>query len=671
MRSVLAFGAALLAALAACAQPAKVTVDDLMRVRSIMDARISPSGELVAYVVSTPSMAKNAHEAALFVVPARGGEPRRLAEDTKIFTPRVPAPRLRFSPDGGSVSFLGQAGDKPQVFAVPVSGGPARALTSAPEGVTAYEWSPDGRSLACLSRDPAPAEEERRRKDNTYVMRAGVPDAAARLWIHPLDGSAARPLTPADRYVDSFSWSPDGSELVYAAAPVSGFAAQYQSRLFAVKAAGGPARPVVDRPGMNTMPQWSPDGRLVAFVTTNGGTDLMASRGLAVADARGSSPARSYGIGDAWVSDIVWARDSRSVYVLTNDGTFAQGRDMFDQPLVRVVLDTGRAERALGGVNFSPSLSRDGGVLAYRSAASRAMGDVFVRDLKTGRVSKLTDVNPELSGFELGDLTAVSWRSFDGKEIWGLLLMPSRWPSGRKAPLIVYVHGGPGGGFTWGLFPQFMQTVGQVDAYPTAALAGDGFAVLFPMPRGGAGYGEAGQRMIVNSWGEGDYRDIMAGVDDLVAKGIADPERLGVMGASYGGYMTDWIVTQTGRFKAASTASSICDLEDQYYLSDAGEFLGSYFGKPWEAREAYAAHSPIRFAGNVTTPLLIQHGERDQRVPVAQAWKFYRALKALGKTVELEVYPRSTHLYYEPALERESMRRNLEWFEKWIPPGKP
>ena len=671
MRTPLALGAALLAAVASPAEPAKVTVDDLMKVRSVMDARISPSGELVAYVVSTPSLAKNAHEAALFVVPSRGGEPRRLGEDAKIFTPRVPVPRLRFSPDGSSVSFLGLAADKPQVFAVPVSGGPARALTSAPEGVTAYEWAPDGRSLACLSRDPASAEDEKRRKDNSYVMRAGAPDPAARLWVHPLDGSVTRALTPSDRSVDSFSWSPDGAEIVYSAAPVSGFAAQYQTRLFSVPAAGGPPRPVVDRPGMNTMPQWSPDGRLVAFVTTNGGTDLMASRGLAVADARGGSAPRPYGIGDAWVSDIVWARDSRSVYVVTNDGTFAQGRDMFDQPLVRVALDSGRAERTLAGVNFSPSLSADGSRLAYRAAERRTMGDVFVRDMKSGKSVKLTDVNPELSGFELGDLTAVSWRSFDGREIWGLLLMPSRWPAGKKAPLLIYVHGGPGGGFTWGLFPQFMQTVGQVDAYPTAAMAGAWFAVLLPMPRGGAGYGEAGQRMIVNSWGEGDYRDILAGVDDLVARGIADPERLGVMGASYGGYMTDWIVTQTGRFKAASTASSICDLEDQYYLSDAGEFIANYFGKPWEAREAYAAHSPIRYAANVTTPLLIQHGERDQRVPVAQAWKFYRALKALGKTVELEIYPRSTHLYYEPALERESMRRNLEWFEKWIPAGKP
>jgi dipeptidyl aminopeptidase/acylaminoacyl peptidase len=139
-------------------------------------------------------------------------------------------------------------------------------------------------------------------------------------------------------------------------------------------------------------------------------------------------------------------------------------------------------------------------------------------------------------------------------DIWGLLLTPSDAPAGRRLPLLTYIHGGPGGGFTYGVFPQFMHIVPQVDPYPTATMAGNGYAVLFPMPRGGAGYGEAGQRMIVNSWGEADYKDIMTGVDKLIADGIADPNRLGVMGASYGGYRTNWVVTQTGRFKAASTA---------------------------------------------------------------------------------------------------------------------
>ena len=586
----------------------------------------------------------------------------------RVFAPRVPVPKLRWSPDGERVSFLGYAGDKPQVFAVAASGGEAHALTKAPEGVNAYDWAPDGRSLAYVTRDPASAEEQRRRKESSFVIHVDAPEALTRLWLQPLDDTPARALTPAAHYVEGFSWAPDGTEIAYAASPMTGFAAQYATRLYAVPLAGGAPRTVVDRPGMNSQPQYSPDGTRIAFVSTNGRMELTSSRGLAVASARGTSAPVWLGPKDAWVGDLVWARDSRSVYLLTNDGPFAQGDRMFDQPLVRVWIENGRAERVKGAVDFSPSLSRDGKSLAYRAVEGRTMGDVFVLDAASGRTTKLTEVNPELRELELGELKAVRWRSFDGMEIWGLLLTPPGWTAGRKLPLLVYCHGGPGGGVTYGLFPQFMQTVGQVDPYPTEAMASAGFAVLFPMPRGGAGYGEAGQRAIVNAWGEGDYKDIMAGVDDLVAKGVADPERLGVMGASYGGFMTDWIVTQTGRFKAASTAASISDLADQYFLSDAGESMADYFKRPWEARASYFAHSPLNFAQNVTTPLLIQHGERDLRVPIANAWKFYRALKALGKTVEFDIYPRSSHLYYEPMLEREAMRRNLEWFQRWIKP---
>ena len=165
-----------------------------------------------------------------------------------------------------------------------------------------------------------------------------------------------------------------------------------------------------------------------------------------------------------------------------------------------------------------------------------------------------------------------------------------------RLPLIVYCHGGPVGGVTYGLFPQFAHTVGQVDPYPAEAMASAGYAVLFPMPRGGSGYGEAGHRAIINAWGEGDYKDIMAGVDHLIAQGIADPERLGVMGASYGGFMTNWIVTQTNRFKAAASAASISDLNDLYYLPDGGDLMIEYFRRPWENRESYTAHSPLTFA---------------------------------------------------------------------------
>jgi dipeptidyl aminopeptidase/acylaminoacyl peptidase len=671
-RPIFAAFAALVTAASGSAQPRAraITIDDLMTLKSIVDVQIAPDGRRVAYVVSTPNLATNEHEAALFVVSSSGGAAQRLGETVKILNVPSPRPQLRWSRDGEMLSFLGIAGGRPEVFAVRSSGGEPQQVTKAPEGVLAYEWAPDGRSLAILTRDPMPDDEARQRTDRSFVIRADAPDRPTRLAVQRLDDSkAARVLTPTSHYVDAFSWSPDGREIAYSAALRSGFSAAYDARVYAVSLDNGQVRTLVDRAGMNTGPRFSPDGKQLAFISTGGERDIMAPRSLTIVPAGGGAT-RVYGLDDAWVNEYVWAPDSRSIYVEANDGTFGRGAHMFEQAIVRVPLDSGRAERVGSGppVAFELALSRDATRLAYKSVEARSMGDVQVMDLTTGRATAITDVNPQLRDFALGDLTPISWRSFDGMEIWGLLLTPTATPAGRRLPLLTYIHGGPGGGFTYGLFPQFMHIVPQVDPYPTAALAALGYAVLFPMPRGGAGYGEAGQRAIVNAWGEADYKDIMAGVDHLIAQGVADPDRLGVMGASYGGYMTNWIVTQTGRFKAASAGASLSDLSDTFYLSEGGEFMADYFKRPWENRESYAAHSPLTFAGRVTTPLLIQHGENDPRVPIAGAWKFYRTLKALGKTVELEIYPRGGHVLREPMQQREQMRRNLHWFERWIRP---
>jgi dipeptidyl aminopeptidase/acylaminoacyl peptidase len=661
----LSLGILATAALTAAGQPAArtpVTVDDLMGLRSIVDAKISPDGRRVAYAVSTPSVARNRHETAIFVVPASGGTATRLAADVQVYTPALPAPRLRWSPDGASIGVLGLAPDnRAQVFVVPLAGGDARTLTAAPRGVVTWEWSPDGTRVAFIARDaPIPAT----------VARAGTPDPPARLWVQPI-GGAAQSLTPPDQYVDSVSWSPQGDVLAYSASTTTGFMAPYYTRVFLVEAAGGTPRPLVDRAGMNTSPQFSPDGKAVAFVTTHTRMGLLAPRGIGViAVGNPGAAIRAFPLDGAWIGEMVWARDSQSLFVLMTEGTFATGAQMFEMPVVRVTLASGAASRVVTGetVNYSMSVSHDGTRLAYRAVAGRTMGDVFVQDLATGGRTRLTTANPEIDRMALGALKPVSWRSFDGMEIWGLLLTPSGWDGTRRLATIVYCHGGPIGGVTYGLFPQFAHTVGQVDPYATEAFASAGYAVLFPMPRGGSGYGEAGHRAIVNAWGEADYRDIMAGVDALIERGVADPDRLGVMGASYGGFMTNWIVTQTGRFKAAASAASISDLADMYYLSDSADVMAEYFRKPWENQASYIAHSPITFVHRVTTPLLIQHGERDVRVPISNAQKFYRALEALGKTVEYDVYPGGGHVYYEPAQQRESMRRSLEWFQRWIVP---
>jgi dipeptidyl aminopeptidase/acylaminoacyl peptidase len=636
-----------------------MTVDDLMRLRTIVDVKISPDGNRVAYVVSRPSVERNAHEPELFVVPAAGGTVTRLAADIRIFTPTLPAPRLRWTPDGTRVSFLALVEGRPQVFTTPASGGSSQPITTAPQGVFAYEWSPDGETVAYATREAAAT---------APAIRVHEPPPATKLLVQR-GQTTAKELASAAQ-IDGFSWAPDSQSLVYAAAPVSGFTAAYYTRLYRVSAGGGAARVLVDRAGMNTMPQLSRDGRRLAFVTTNGRVGLLAPRGLAVLDLENGGEPRLYPMNGAWIGEMTWAPDSRSLYVLMNEGTFATAAHMFEMPIVRVSIDTGNADRVVAGqvVNYSVSISRDGRTLAYREVEPRSMGDIVLRDVASGQTKRLTYVNPEITQFALGELKAIKWPSFDGMEIWGLLVTPPDYDGKRKLPLIVYCHGGPIGGVTYGLFPQFMHVPGQIDPYPVEALAGAGFAVLLPMPRGGSGYGEAGHRAIINAWGQDDYRDIMAGVDFLVAAGTADPDRLGVMGASYGGFMTNWIVTQTSRFKAASSSASISDLTDLYYLADAGAVMDEYFKKPWENRESYTAHSPLTFVERVRTPLLLQHGENDPRVPIASARKFYEALKALGRTVEFDIFPRGGHVQYQPVAERESMQRNYEWFLRWIKP---
>src|SRR5438105_5138138 len=329
-----------------------------MKFRSIVDVKIAPDGQHVAYVVSTPSLTKGEHEGALYIVSAAGGAPSRLGESIRIFNPTAPAPRLRWSPDGSMLSLLAFAGERPQVFAIPLSGAAPHARTDAPEGVSGFEWSPDGKGIGYLTRDPMSAEETQQRKDKSFVIHADAPDRPTRVVWKQLDG-ATRVLTPPSHYVDSFSWSPDGREIAYSAASKSGFTAQYLTRIYAISLDGETPRAIVDRPGMNTRPQYSPDGRWIAFVSTNGKSDIMSTRGLAIVPARGGE-SRMLLNDDAWIYEFAWARDSRSIYFEPNDGAFASHEHMFEQPIVRAWLESGRSERVIPGETVDYSLSLSG-----------------------------------------------------------------------------------------------------------------------------------------------------------------------------------------------------------------------------------------------------------------------------------------------------------------------
>jgi dipeptidyl aminopeptidase/acylaminoacyl peptidase len=654
-------------------QAAPVTVDDLMRLSSLSDVRLSPDGKQVAYVVSTPSLDTAAHEAVLYRVPVTGGAPVRLTYGTRIFNKPLPSPWLRWSPDGSLLSFVAFVGDVPQVMAMSPTGGEPRAITAINGGVARYEWSPDGRQIAFVAPDPVSPEDARRMKNKSYVEHVDRGARPPRLWLQSIAGGTARALTPADQTVLDFHWAPDGRSLAYGGSAQLGFAAPYSSGVYTVSVNGGEPQPIVSRPGTNRMPQFSPDGRSIAFISTGGRPGMIEAIDLYVvaADGHGAPPRGLTLARELWVNSFAWASDGRSIYYISDEQTNGAGEHMFEQGIYRVSLDGDHSQLVTPGrvVNYSLSLSSDGRAMAYRSVESRTMGDVFFMNLADGRARRLTDINPQLHELRLGDLEPVSWKSFDGKTMWGLLLTPPGYRHGQRLPMVVYCHGGPIGGYTYGLFPQFAHIPGQVDPYPVEAMAAVGMAIFFPMPRGGSGYGVEGFRAIMNRWGEDDYKDIMAGVDAMVTQGIADADRLGVMGASYGGYMTNWIVTQTGRFKAASAAASISDLANLYYLSEGGDFVAEYFGYPWDSAASLVAHSPITHVRNITTPLLIQHGESDNRVPLSQAREFYKAMKTLHKTVEFDIYPRGGHVNYEPPLEREYMLRNLVWFVRWLTPS--
>ena len=314
--------------------PRRVTVDDLMGLRTINDVEMSPSGDRIAYVVSTPSVVSNNHEPALFVIPTDGGNPTRLASETRIFVPALPAPRLRWAPDGTRISFLALAGNRRQVFVVDVAGGPAQSLTSAPEGVSGYEWSADGRWLAFLTRDGSPLP--------PVANRVGAQPPATRLSIQSSDSpSTARVLTPCHsvrRQLFVVAGWPRDRVLLCAVQRIPGAVFGPD---FCRSSCRGAARTIVDRPGMNIMPQFSPDGRQIAFVTTNGETGIIAPRGLAVAPATGGdrSRIRSYPMNGAWIGEMIWAPDSQSLFVMMNEGTFATGGQMFEMPIVRVSID--------------------------------------------------------------------------------------------------------------------------------------------------------------------------------------------------------------------------------------------------------------------------------------------------------------------------------------------
>jgi dipeptidyl aminopeptidase/acylaminoacyl peptidase len=425
---------------------------------------------------------------------------------------------------------------------------------------------------------------------------------------------------------------------------------------------------------------FSPDGKFVAMVVSDAPPRWAGDYSLRVVDIGGEEPKTLPATPDQQPTLIGWSNDGTRLFFSETHGTLNR--------LSAIRVDSGKIEELYAGgellrsfelnakrsPTFKHPLHDDGRadgraietfgfVLENPQRAPEAYVapiDQIAKAQSNSAEHQVSHANQTFRRSRLGKVEVLRWKSADGQEIEGLLTYPIDYQSGTRVPLLLQVHGGP-----MGVFTQEYQASPYI--YPAAAFASRGFAILKPNPRGSSGYGMKFRYANYQDWGGGDYRDLMAGVDHVIAMGVADPERLGVMGWSYGGYMTSWTITQTKRFKAASVGAAVTNLVSFTGTADIPGFLRDYLGgEPWEDVSLYRARSPVFQAKGVTTPTLVQHGEADVRVPVTQGYEFYNAVKQQGVPVEMLVLPRQPHGPTEPRMILKLMQTNLDWFEKHL-----
>jgi len=654
-----------LAAPAAAGETEAWTAERMIEVPLPSDVAVAPGGAKVAWVEWRAVMTEETSEdrGRIWI----GGE----SEATAISPEGVSASDPRWSPDGGSLAWLSPVDGREQIWLRRLAAPAARQITASAADVSDFRWLPDGRGLIFVagSGDDPALVRARRSLDDAHELGAGIDNE--RLWRLDLAAAADGPavataLTPPDSHVaadmglsfgyllSGFDVSPDGRHIAYTRTRSAAVADWPTADVVVLDLASGSIRAVAATPRAEGSPRFSPDGRLVAYTASGEPpTHSFAARVRLVA-TEGGAPRELAATLDERPRLVGWSGDGRSLYFSEVRGTVTRLSALPVDGSPPADLDGG--DRVLTSIGLDSASGRFGFVAETTTlppevflAASAPFAPRQVSDLAAGRRDP-----------PIGKTILLRWPSTDGLEIEGLLTYPVGYRAGERVPLLLVVHGGP----TYYFLQDYLATGSE---YPLAAFAARGFAVLRVNPRGSSGRGRDFRFADRNDWGGGDYRDLMGGVDRVIEMGVADPARLGVMGWSYGGYMTAWIVTQTRRFRAASVGAGIADIASFSGTADIPDFAADYFdGPPWERTELYVERSPLFHLGAVTTPTLIQQGESDVRVPTSQGIELYRALRRLGVETRLVLYPRQGHEFHEPKMRLDAARRNLEWFERHL-----
>jgi dipeptidyl aminopeptidase/acylaminoacyl peptidase len=622
-----------------------------MRIQTVAEVTPSPDGKLVLWTQTRAVMEgeKSENLTHIFLARADGSGLVQLTRGDKSAT--VP----RFSPDGRFVFFLSERSGKPNLYRLPVAGGEAEQLTDWKGKITTFRPSPDGKQIAFVGADEDKDEEKRKKEKLDYKIIDTDPKNQT-LYVLLLTGDVpAKPkrLVDSQSHLGDFQWSPDSTRIAFERRPTPDADQGRQADISEIEVSTAAVRDLAATTATESDPLYSPDGRFLAYLRSAEKPNTVDGQRLVLLSLTDGKLRELPATPDQRPQIIEWSANSRAIYFSEAKGTRSV---LYSMPLDGPPIVTFAPARGRIAARLNSTATHVGLTLETPEEPIEA----YVTALATPQPVRVSAANTALPKPPLGKTELIRWKSKDGLEIEGLLTYPVAYQAGRRVPLILNIHGGPSGVFA----ESFIGAAGQ---YPIASFAAKGYAVLRPNPRGSTGYGNQFRRRAIEDWGGRDFQDLMAGVDHVIALGVADPDRLAVMGWSYGGYMTAWTVTQTSRFKAAAIGAGITNTVSMYGTQDIPSVFEDYFGgTPWGRPEVYAKSSPLEFIARARTPTLLLHGEQDARVPPGQAYEFYRALKRQGVPAKMVVYPRTPHGPREPKFVQHVMEQHLEWVDKYL-----
>ncbi len=651
--NALVLAVVVIAAAPAAAQVQRpMTVVDLIGLPSISDPQIAPNGKHIAYVQAEANWKADKRISQIWRINIDGSGPIQLTAGTEsAMTPR-------WSPDGKSLAFVTKRGDDGanQVYLLPTDGGEARRITRHKTAVSDLAWSPDGTVIYFVASDPKTADESLRDEAKDDVFAYDEHFKQTHLWKVDVAGAAEQQITTGDYSVIGYHLSRDGTRITFHRAPSPLYGDADQGEVWVMAADGSGAARLTTNGVTEVGAELSPDNSRIVFVAdSNEKFESYYNDNVFLVPAAGGEVKMLTRDLPYEVMGATWSKDGKTIYLSANMGVHSE---LF---ALDVASGTSRqmteGRHSLGGVTYEPALDR----FVFTIDEPTNAGDVWTMTPGDKAPTQVSHVFDRLAReFKLPRQEKIEWKGADGVTVEGLLFYPLDYQEGQRYPLCVQTHGGPAASDRFGF--------GRWQNY-TQVLAAKGYAVVQPNYRGSTGYGDPFLRDMVGHYYQNSHLDVMAAVDHLIKIGIADPDRMVKMGWSGGGHMTDKIITFTDRFKAASSGAGAVNWISMYGQSDVRSYRTPWFGgTPWQKNapiDLYWNSSPLKDVANVKTPTIILVGEQDVRVPPPQSIELYRALKSNGVATHLYMAPREPHVWQELRHELFKVNVELDWFEKY------